>query len=90
MQKQMGSLCDFALPYFCSLPQHAITMAKPTPQKRQTRETRALLRAEMAEPRKTQSVILQEAKQNAVAAKRAHAKARKKKGNRRQGRDLAA
>jgi hypothetical protein len=34
----------------------------------------------MAEPRKTRSVILQEAKQTAVAAKHARAKARKKKG----------
>ena len=80
MQKQMGSLCGFALPYSCTLPQHASTMAKPSPQKRQTRETRALLRAEMAEPRKTQSVILQEAKQKAAAAKRPRVKARKKKG----------
>jgi hypothetical protein len=76
----MGLLCGFALPYFCALPQHAITMAKPTPQKRQSRETRALLRAEMAEPRKTQSVILQEAKQEAAAAKRARVNARTKKG----------
>jgi len=54
-------------------------MAKRTAQERREREMRALLRKEMAEPRKTQSVILQEAKQEA-AAKRARAKTRKKKG----------
>lgn len=56
-----------------------LMIAKSAHQKRQTRETRALPRAEMAEPRKAQSVRLQEAKQEAGAAKRAYAGARKKK-----------